>query len=96
MWLVYCLCLAWLRDTEPGFCLRLVMALFTFGLAGLHVVRVLSTFGLVALHIAWVFFLTWARLLFTCGLAGLHLARVLSTFGLVALHFAVFCQTKNG
>ena len=30
-------------------------ALFTFGLAGVHLAKVLLTFGSVALHLAWVF-----------------------------------------
>ena len=54
-------------------CLIVAGAMFTFGLADLHLARALSTFGLVALRLAWVFvnfgqgvvhfWLGW----FTCG-----------------------------
>jgi len=65
----------------------LARALFTVGLAGLHLASVMCNFCLVALHLAWVLF-TFGEALFSFGLAGAHLVRVLLVFGSVALHVA--------
>ena len=92
-WTGHWLFLVWLAYIWPGRCvfsfghltislfsfLIVARALFTFGLAGLHLARALSTFGLVALHLAWV--------LLICGYGIVYFWVGLPTFGHGLVYF---------